>query len=85
MILYFQLAMSEASAPEDRGSALALGSLGWTATHFTTPLLTGLIADRYGIQSGFYVTGVVLLGCAAAIGLLSRWAFSDRSARAAAM
>jgi MFS family permease len=84
MILYFQLTMSEASAPEDRGSALALGSLGWTATHFTTPLLTGLLADRWGIEAGFYVIGALILGCAAAIALLSGWAFERSSSPSSA-
>jgi predicted MFS family arabinose efflux permease len=83
MILYFQLTMSEASAPEDRGSALALGSLGWTATHFTTPLLTGLLADRWGIEAGFYVIGALILGCAAAIALLSGWASNGPACRQA--
>ncbi len=29
--------------------ALALGGLGWSASHLTTPLLMGFLADRYGI------------------------------------
>ena len=49
MTLYFQLTMSDASGPSERGSMMALGGLGWGLSHFTTPLLMGLLADRYGI------------------------------------
>jgi hypothetical protein len=35
----------------------------------------GLLADRYGIVSGFYVLGVLALGCAGAIALMRGWAF----------
>src|SRR6185436_15187217 len=38
MTLYFQITISEASRPEERGSALALGGLGWSVSHFSTPL-----------------------------------------------
>ena len=49
MTLYFQITISEASRPEERGSALALGGLGWSVSHLSTPLVMGLLADRYGI------------------------------------
>lgn len=75
MTLYFQITISDASQPEERGSALALGGLGWSISHLTTPLLMGFLADRYGIVTGFYVLGAFALLCALAIAFLRRWAF----------
>lgn len=75
MTLYFQITISEASKPEERGSALALGGLGWSVSHLTTPLVMGLLADRYGIVTGFYAVGGFALLCAVAIAFLRRWAF----------
>ena len=46
MTLYFQVTISEASKPEERGSALALGGLGWSVSHLSTPLIMGFLADR---------------------------------------
>jgi len=75
MTLYFQITISEASRIEQRGSALALGGLGWSVSHFSTPLIMGLIADRYGIVAGFYVVGALALACTLAIAWMRRWAF----------
>jgi len=75
MTLYFQITISEVSAAEERGSALALGGLGWSVSHLSTPLLMGFIADRYGIVVGFYVLGSFALACALIIAGTRRWAF----------
>ena len=75
MTLYFQITISEASQPGQRASALALGGLGWSVSHFTTPLIMGFLADRYGIVTGFYVLGALALGCAILIGFARQWAF----------
>ena len=75
MTLYFQITISEASTSEERGSALALGGLGWSVSHLSTPLLMGFIADRYGIVTGFYVLGGFALTCALLIAATRRWAF----------
>jgi MFS family permease len=75
MTLYFQITISEASRPEERGSALALGGLGWSISHLTTPLVMGFLADRYGIVTGFYALGGLALLCAVAIAFLRNWAF----------
>jgi MFS family permease len=75
MTLYFQVTISEASKPEERGSALALGGLGWSVSHLSTPLVMGFLADRYGIVTGFYVLGGFALICALAIAYLRHWAF----------
>jgi MFS family permease len=78
MTLYFQITISEASRPEVRGAALALGGLGWSLSHFSTPLIMGFLADRYGIVPAFYVLGVLALACAFGIGFMRRWAFEKR-------
>jgi MFS family permease len=75
MTLYFQITISEASTSEERGSALALGGLGWSVSHLSTPLLMGFLADRYGIVIGFYVLGGFALACALLIAVTRRWAF----------
>jgi MFS family permease len=75
MTLYFQITISEASRPEERGSALALGGMGWSVSHLSTPLIMGFLADRYGIVTGFYVLGGLALACAVAIAFLRTWAF----------
>jgi cyanate permease len=76
MTLYFQLTISEASRTQERGAALALGGLGWAVSNLTTPLGMGLLADRYGIEAGFYVLGCFALAFTAAAALLRRWAFA---------
>ena len=75
MTLYFQITISEASRPEERGSALALGGLGWSVSHLSTPLIMGFLADRYGIVTGFYALGGLALACAVAIAFMRNWAF----------
>jgi MFS transporter, DHA1 family, multidrug resistance protein len=78
MTLYFQITIAESSRPEERGAALALGGLGWSLSHFSTPLIMGFLADRYGIVPAFHVLGILALGFAAGIGLMRRWAFERR-------
>jgi MFS family permease len=78
MTLYFQITISEASRVEERGSALALGGLGWSVSHFTTPLLMGVLADRLGLVTGFYAIGTLALACALFIAWARRWAFRKR-------
>jgi cyanate permease len=75
MTLYFQVTISEASKAEERGSALALGGLGWSISHLSTPLIMGFLADRFGLVTGFYVLGGFALVCALAIAYLRHWAF----------
>ena len=75
MTLYFQVTISEASKPEERGSALALGGLGWSVSHLSTPLIMGFLADRFGLVTGFYVLGGFALIWALAIAYLRHWAF----------
>ena len=76
MTLYFQMTIAEASRPQERGAALALGGMGWSLSHFTTPLIMGFLADRYGIVAAFYALGGLALACALLIAGMRRWAFS---------
>ena len=75
MTLYFQITIAEASRREERGSALALGGLGWGISHLSTPLVMGFLADRYGIVAGFYAIGAFALACTLVIGVVRGWAF----------
>jgi MFS family permease len=75
MTLYFQITIAEASRQEERGSALALGGLGWGISHLSTPLVMGFLADRYGIVAGFYAIGAFALACTLIIGVTRSWAF----------
>jgi MFS family permease len=75
MTLYFQITIAEASRQEERGSALALGGLGWGISHLSTPLVMGTLADRYGIVAGFYAIGAFALACTLVIGVVRAWAF----------
>jgi MFS family permease len=76
MTLYFQITIAEASRSEERGSALALGGLGWSVSHLSTPLVMGLLAEQYGIVNAFYVLGACALACTLALAAMRRWAFA---------
>jgi DHA1 family multidrug resistance protein-like MFS transporter len=78
MTLYFQITISEASRPEERASALALGGMGWSVSHLSTPLLMGWLADRYGLVTGFYVVGALAGLTALALVWMRGWAFERR-------
>jgi len=81
MTVYFQILISSISTPEQRGSAMALGSLGWGLSHFSTPLIVGIMKDRFGIQAAFYILGAIVLVWALALLPLHRWTFAPRHDR----
>jgi MFS family permease len=60
---------------ETRGSAMALGSMGWAISHLTTPLAMGVLNDYIGIHLAFYIMGGFALLCGFALVPLQRWAF----------
>jgi len=74
VLLYYQVTISEASVPDQRSSALALGGVGWNLSMLTVPLLMGVLADQYGIVISFYVVGALTLACALILAVLRRWA-----------
>lgn len=76
MTVYFQVTLAEVVQPRMRGSAMAMGGMGWGLSHLTTPLVMGFLADRYGIVTGFYVLGALSLAVVAALALARGWAFS---------
>ena len=76
MTLYFQITMSDFTTTAERGSALALGGLGWGFSHLTTPLAMGYLADHIGLVPGFYALGAFALCWTAMIALLRPWAFA---------
>ena len=76
LTVYFQVTMGEVVPPGMRGSAMALGGLGWGFSHLSTPLIMGFLAERYGISGGFYALGIGSLAVSLAIGSLRGWAFA---------
>jgi MFS transporter, DHA1 family, multidrug resistance protein len=81
MTLYFQLLISDLSTIEARGSALALGGLGWGLSHFSTPLIMGALKDAFGIETAFYAIGAVATAWALMLAPLHAWAFRDGKPR----
>jgi MFS transporter, DHA1 family, multidrug resistance protein len=77
MTLYFQLLISDLSTMQVRGSALALGGLGWGLSHLTTPLLMGALKDAYGIESAFYALGTIAVAWTVLLLPMHSWAFRD--------
>lgn len=75
MTLYFQMLISTISTTETRGSAMALGSLGWGISHLGTPLAMGVLADHIGIHFAFYFMGAFTLLYGLALVPLQRRAF----------
>jgi len=75
MTVYFQILISSISAPEQRGSAMALGGAGFGLSNLSTPLIVGSLADAYGIRVAFHTLGVIVLLAALALPAAQRWAF----------
>lgn len=76
MTLFFQMLISEISSVENRGSALALGGLGWGLSHFSTPLIMGYLKDHLGILPAFYILGGVAFIWGLCLIPMHRWAFA---------
>jgi predicted MFS family arabinose efflux permease len=76
MTLFFQMLISEISSIDNRGSALALGGLGWGLSHFSTPLAMGYLNDHLGILRAFYVLGSFAFLWGLALIPMHHWAFA---------
>ena len=76
MTLFFQMLISEISSVDNRGSALALGGLGWGLSHFSTPLIMGYLKDHLGILPAFYILGGFAFVWGLALVPMHRWAFA---------
>jgi MFS family permease len=74
MTIYYQVLMSEISTGANRGSAMALGGLGWGLSHLTTPLVMGFLVDTVGIAHAFHIWGGFALLIALTFLPLQRWA-----------
>jgi MFS family permease len=75
MTLFFQMLISEISSVDNRGSALALGGLGWGLSHFSTPLVMGYLKDHLGLLPAFYCIGSFAFAWALCLIAMNRWAF----------
>ena len=76
MTLFFQMLISEISSIDNRGSALALGGLGWGLSHFSTPLAIGYLKDHLGLLPAFYMLGGFAFIWGLALIPMHRWAFA---------
>jgi DHA1 family multidrug resistance protein-like MFS transporter len=76
MTLFFQMLISEISTIDNRGSALALGGLGWGLSHFSTPLAMGYLNDHLGILPAFYILGGFAFLWGLCLIPMHRWAFA---------
>jgi DHA1 family multidrug resistance protein-like MFS transporter len=76
MTLFFQMLISEISSIDNRGSALALGGLGWGLSHFSTPLAMGYLSDHLGILPAFQILGGFAFVWGLALIPMHRWAFT---------
>ncbi len=79
MTVYFQMLMGAVSSKEMRGSAMALGGLGWSISHLSTPLVMGALQDWIGLQTAFYVMGGFTLLCGVLLVPMQRWALAMES------
>ncbi len=77
MTLYFQITMSEYASSAERGSALALGGLGWGLSHLTTPIVMGYLSDTIGLVHSFYALGAFALCWSIMLALIQPWAFAQ--------
>jgi MFS family permease len=75
MTLFFQMLISEISSIDNRGSALALGGLGWGLSHFSTPLAMGYLKDHLGLLPAFYCIGGFAFLWSLCLIPMHRWAF----------
>jgi predicted MFS family arabinose efflux permease len=75
MTLFFQMLISEISSIDNRGSALALGGLGWGLSHFSTPLAMGCLKDHLGLLPAFYCIGGFAFLWSLCLIPMHRWAF----------
>lgn len=82
MTLYFQLLISEVSSKEARGSAMALGNVGWGISLLATPFAMGILNDLIGIEAAFYIMGGFAVVCGLALVPLQRWALVAEPAKA---
>jgi predicted MFS family arabinose efflux permease len=82
MTLFFQMLISEISSIDNRGSALALGGLGWGLSHFSTPLVMGYLHDHLGILPAFYILGSFAFLWGLCLIPMHRWAFAKRHGKA---
>jgi len=76
MTLFFQMLISEISTIDNRGSALALGGLGWGLSHFSTPLVMGYLNDHLGILPAFTLLGGFAFVWGLCLIPMHRWAFA---------
>lgn len=71
-MLYYQLAASDATAPELRGSALAIAGAGWGISHLCSPVIMGFIVQWRDLETAFTVWGWVMFALLVGLAWLHR-------------
>ena len=77
LLLYYQLIVATAAPPEARGSALAIGGMGWGLSHLTGPFFIGVIAQQLGLPAAIQCWAGFTLLLALALLPAYRWARVD--------
>jgi len=78
MMVYFQVVIIAISPPGQRGSAMALGGLGFGLSNFFTPVIAGALTDIYGIHTAFYALGAIAFVSGLCLMPMHRWAFGNQ-------
>ncbi|WP_372716685.1 MFS transporter [Immundisolibacter sp.] len=77
LLVYYQLVVASAAPAHARGSALAIGGMGWGLSHLTGPFFVGVIAQRHGLPTAFQLWAGFTLLLALALVPAYRWARQD--------
>jgi NNP family nitrate/nitrite transporter-like MFS transporter len=75
MNAYFQMLLPHVAKGQQRGSVMAIGSLGVMFSHIAIPPAMGLLTDAYGITVAFAGAAALSACCAVAMPLMQKRAF----------
>ncbi len=77
LLLYYQIIVASAAPAHARGSALAIGGMGWGLSHLTGPFFIGVIAQHLGLPTAIQLWAGFTLLLALALVPTYRWARRD--------
>lgn len=71
--IIYPLIATQNSIPVQRGMAMSVVGLGWSAGQLVIPVLFGYVADALGLANSFYIAGVCMILVGVLTPLLYRW------------